>query len=181
MIGKKFVSWGCIALLVLVAGCGFKLRGSYSLPAELKVLYLESHEPYGDFTKVLERTLKSRGVLLKITPAQAPVILGILSDGFDLGSIDNRATEQKHFRQVTYTVTYQLNLPTGEIIIGPESIRVQRDQIVDINQVQQDEQELLLLQQDIRRDAVPRLLARLSSTRSVDALKEYIHVKSEDE
>ena len=64
---------GAVALLALalLAGCGFQLRGSASLPTEMATTWLKPADPTSPFTRELELLLRANGVTLAHHPARA--------------------------------------------------------------------------------------------------------------
>jgi outer membrane lipopolysaccharide assembly protein LptE/RlpB len=72
-----------IAALVLISalgGCGFQLAGSEHLPAVLAKPYLSVKDPYTDFAREFERSLKSSGALLQLGRQDATATIEVTRD-----------------------------------------------------------------------------------------------------
>ena len=77
-------------------------------------------------------------------------------------SVDPTTGKGREF-EVTYSITFSLRSVEGEVLLRRQSIELQRDYLFDVDQVIGKSQEEGLLQAEMRRDAVQRILRRIES------------------
>jgi LPS-assembly lipoprotein len=150
-----------IALLctLLIAGCGFQLRGAATLPFE--TLYVQA--PVGSqfaqqfkrvvaassSTKIIDDPKAAEATLVLVSELREKVILSLSGTG--------RVSEY----QLRYRMTYRmLNKATAEILPSTE-IALKRDFSFSDQDTLSKESEEALLFRDMQNDAVQQLLRRL--------------------
>jgi LPS-assembly lipoprotein len=149
-----------LSTAVLLAGCGFHLRGQAGMPFD--TLYLDAANPNTPFTRELRRNLEANKVKLVNTAEQADVVLNIVSETPDkqilsLGG-SGRVNEFKLFYRVSmraYDLKQQDWIPAEEIVMY-------RDYSYDDTKVLAKEAEETLLYQSMRTDMVQQIVRRLS-------------------
>ncbi len=161
-----------LLLLILaftLTGCGFHLRGYEPLPAQLKILYLQTNAPYDDFTKQIKTMLSSAKVTLVEHSVAAPLTLQILTEGSSSQLTGTSASGQTNTYSLAYSVTYQILNRQGAVIQAPQIVTVTRSYSVTSNQVLGDTnvQNNLIIQ--MQRDAIYQIMNRL---RSPETLRE---------
>ena len=166
---KKII---CILLCLILAGCGFHLRGHEPLPPQLHVLYIQSDNPYGAFTKLLNRTLHGIGIILAKSSKDAPYTLQIISETSNQELTSQGASGQLSTYLLTYSVVYQLLDVHGRVISGPTTVTASRSYSAAANQILGDTNVQSSLKSDMQLDAVVQLLNHLRSRNSVQALKQ---------
>lgn len=154
----------------LLTGCGFHLRGHEPLPPQLHTLYVKSDNPYGAFTKSLERTLHGIGVIVVQDPKQAPYTLQILSEDFSQELTSQGASGQLSTYVLVYTVSYQLVAINGTIIKGPSIVTSTRSYSAASNQISGDINIQNSLKDDMQLDAVVQILTHLRARSTVQLL-----------
>ena len=147
--------------VVLLAGCGFHLRGQVALPYST----LHVSGPSGtSLTNSLTRVLRSSGVRLVDRKEDAEVTLVILSDVKEKSilslSAAGRAQEYELRERVSFRIITagEPDLPAGEIIS-------QRSISFNDAQVLAKESEESLLYRDMENDVVQQLLRRLQAAK----------------
>lgn len=150
----------CLFIVVL-AGCGFHLRGQVALP------YSTLHISGPSATSVsnsLKRVLRSSGVRLVDRQEDAEVTLVILSDVREKSilslSAAGRAQEYELRQRLSYRIITagEPDLPAGEILS-------QRSISFNDAQVLAKESEENLLYRDMENDVVQQLLRRLQAAK----------------
>lgn len=123
------------SLALLLTGCGFKPRSPEDVPPALRVLYLDSPNPYAPLTVQLERALKALKVRFVNSPHEAPVTLRIVSNAFTytLPNIVNSGMAYTYSYRLF--VTYELENAKGTIIYGPRRINISRSLLQNANQL----------------------------------------------
>ena len=148
-------------LALVIAGCGFHLRGNATLP--YSTLYVSG--PSGTaLTRSLTRVLKSSGVKLVERQEDAEVGLIILSDTREKSILSlsgaGRAQEYELRERVSFRIVTAKDpdLPASEIVT---------QRVISFNdaQVLAKESEEALLYRDMENDTVQQLLRRLQAAK----------------
>jgi len=150
------------ALIILGAGCGFQMRGSYTLPFES--IYISGPE-HSLTTINLKRAIRSSNARLADNPKEAeaifiptgefrmPIILSLSSSG--------RVRE----RRLRYVYGYRVTNNRGQDLIPPSTIELTRDLTYADSAVLAKEQEEALLWQDMEQSLIQQLMRRLSAAK----------------
>ena len=151
-----------IALLIL-AGCGFQLRGVSSLPFD--TLYIDGGgNPVlagevgravraGSQTKLTEKADDAQAVLQLLPATQEKRILALSGAG--------RVREY----QLIYRVKFRLFDKEGRNLTPNQPIELRRDMTYDDTQVLAKQQEELLLFNDMQKDALVQLMRRIAAAK----------------
>lgn len=148
-------------LVLILAGCGFHLRGQATLP--YATLFVSG--PSGtSLTRSLPRVLKSSGVKVVERKEDAEVSLIVLSDTREKSILSlsgaGRAQEYELRERVSFRIvtTKEPDLPASEIV-------TQRTISFNDAQVLAKESEESLLYRDMENDTVQQLLRRLQAAK----------------
>lgn len=148
-------------LVLILAGCGFHLRGQATLP--YATLFVSG--PSGtSLTRSLTRVLKSSGVKVVERKEDAEVSLIVLSDTREKSILSlsgaGRAQEYELRERVSFRIvtTKEPDLPASEIV-------TQRTISFNDAQVLAKESEESLLYRDMENDTVQQLLRRLQAAK----------------
>lgn len=150
-----------VVLAALVAGCGFHLRGTASLPQES--LYI-SGPAYSAFANDLKRAIRAgTGTRIADDAADADATLFIL--GENRAKLILTLTQQGTVRefQLRYSVLYRLADKAGKELMPPSEIVTIRSYVYNDQSVLASESEETILYRDMQQDAVQQLLRRLAS------------------
>jgi LPS-assembly lipoprotein len=106
--------------LLLLAGCGFHLRGVLKLPPELDSTYIQSDAPNSEFTQILQRLLIANHINVVNTPKEATAILTLsdVSSSNALTSISGGAQAGQYtlYGSVQFSV---IDAKTKRVLIKP--------------------------------------------------------------
>lgn len=151
-----------LPLLLLLAACGFQMRGAVSVPAEMARTYVASDDQRSLFYRRLRESLRGAGVNVVDSEAEATATFSILSDipGQRVLSVSARNVPREF--EVFYTVYYTVQTETATIL-EPRSQTLTRDYTWDETQVLGKEKEEELLREAIVADLVRIVLIQLSS------------------
>ena len=151
-------------LVAVLAGCGFQLRGAYTLPYESLYLAVAESSVVG---AGLKRAIRSTGTRLADNPkdaqatfqptaeAREPVILSLSSSG--------RVREKR----LRYRYAYRVIDNKGRDLVLPGVIELNRDLTYADSAVLAKTQEEELLWRDMESDLVQQLMRRLAATKPV--------------
>jgi len=155
---RTALSAGSIAFAtLLLASCGFHLRGQASLPFE--TLYV-SGSPV--FANQVARAVRA-GSTTRITdnPKEAQATLQILSEARERVILSLSAAGRVREITLRYRVSYRLTDAAGRDFIPTSEIALNRDLTYDDTDVLGKEQEEALLYRDMQKDAVQQMVRRL--------------------
>jgi LPS-assembly lipoprotein len=149
-----------IALAAMLASCGFRPSGPPKLP--FQNLYI-SAPAYSSFAAELKRHIASgsQGKLAEDAKA-ADAVLDILNEAQETVILSLDVSGRVAEYQLRYRVTYRLHDNANKDWIPQSEILLQRDLTYDDQAVLAKENEMNLLFQAMKEDAVKQMMRRLS-------------------
>ena len=148
-----------LALLAVGAaplgGCGFALRGSGDLPAELRHPYIQTPKQSAFLRRELRQQLTLRGATVVDTAAAASAVLRILEDDSGQRILSVTTTGGPEEFEVYSVVRFELTVD-GKRTHGPTTLTLRRDYTFNKNDVLGKRREYETL-----RDALARAMAGL--------------------
>ncbi len=151
--------------LALLAGCGFQLRGSYSLPYESIYLAMPEHSELGaglkrairasDSTRIADTPDDAQARFVPTTDAREKIILSVSGTG--------RVRELR----LRYRYSYRIIDSKGRDLVPANDIELVRDLTYDDSNVLAKEQEEGLLWRDMQSDMVQQIMRRLAAVKPV--------------
>lgn len=150
-------------LSLLLAGCGFHLRGYEPIPCQLRILYLQTDQPYSPLSKKIKQTLQSVGICVVPTRQQAPITLQILCSDFAQAITNVGSSGQVTTYLLTQTISYQLTDSNCRVIQCPQTASTTRTYSIAANQILGDTAALNSLRNDMQRDVIYQILNHLRS------------------
>jgi len=150
----------CAALL---AGCGFQLRGSATLPFE--TLYidipptnqigvdLKRNLRAGTNTRITEIRSEAQAIITAVSESRTKTILSINSSG-----------RVREFR-LRYGFSYSLIDAKGQPLAPPANLALERDYSFSDDQILAKEAEEALLYRDMQSDLVQQIIRRLAAVK----------------
>lgn len=160
-----------IALLctLLIAGCGFKLRGAADLPFD--TLFVQA--PVGSqFAQQFKRVVTyGSGTKIVDDPKTATATLVLVSEAREKSILSLSGSGRVREFQLRYRMTYRMvNKAAAETIPATE-IALTRDFSFNDQDTLSKESEEALLFRDMQNDAVQQLVRRLQAARLTPASK----------
>jgi LPS-assembly lipoprotein len=151
-----------VGLLLAVAGCGFHLQGSGSLPPALAKTYLASAAPHSDFLVSLTEALRLHGSDVVAARDQAEAVLSVAADqtGQRVLSVTARNIPREY--EVFYSVTFSLQVGEQRLIDN-ESLVVTRSYTYDETQVLAKAAEEEILRRSLAEDLARRVVRRIEA------------------
>ena len=148
---------------LLIAGCGFQLRGQADLPFER--IYVET-EGFSLFAAELRRVVQTgNAVEVMDTAEQAQVVLKVLADRREKTILSlSRSGSVSEF-QLLYQVSYRVMDNRMKDLVAPSEISLRRIMTYDDTEILGKESEEQMLFSDMQDDAVQQMLRRLSVLR----------------
>ena len=155
-----------IVLVSLLAGCGFELRGSASLPTEMERTRLELSDADSRFARELRLLLEANGVTVVDAAAEDAAVLRVSRERISRRALTVSGNARVREYELVFELGFSLTDPDGARLLSNETLRLVRD-------FQFDEQEILgasneedLLREDLRRSMAAAVIRRLEAVRT---------------
>lgn len=151
-----------IALLLIVAGCGFQLQGALTVPPVMERTYISAADRHSGFYRDLRAAFRAAGIEVVDSSADATATFTISFDQTDQRVLSVSARNVPTEYEVYYTVEYSLH--SGEKgLLDMQSLTLTRDYTYDSTLVLGKGQEEELLREAIVDDLVRIVLKQISA------------------
>jgi len=151
------------ALVLMLAGCGFQLRGTANLPEAMSTTWVQVQDPTSAFARELELLLRGNGVEIAQGPGEEAAQLEIMRERITRRALTISDQARVREFEIVFDLQFRLLDSSGAVLLGPETLRLARD-------FQFDEQEILgaateeeLLREELRRSMAANLIRRLEA------------------
>ncbi|MFO7762125.1 MAG: LPS assembly lipoprotein LptE [Wenzhouxiangellaceae bacterium] len=158
-----FPALAALGLVLVLTGCGFQLRGTANLPEEMATTWVQVEDPTSAFARELELRLRGNGVELAESPGEGVAELHILRERITRRALTISEDARVREFELVFDLRFRLVGPSGDSLLGPESLRMRRD-------FQFDEQEILgaateeeMSREELRRSMAAALIRRLEA------------------
>ena len=150
-------------LLAGVSGCGFHLRGSAALPAEMDVVYITGSTPWnslvGEFTEALvahdARVTRERG--------EATAVLRIISNDSKQQLLSVNTAGKVLEYELRQTIVFSVTTADGHPLIEPQRVTLSRDYLYNNNDILGKEREKKVVLQTLQKNLVNLAMLRIAA------------------
>lgn len=156
------------ALLFLLHGCGFHLRGMCAVPCEIKMISIDPNDPGNPFQRVLRQVLKTNGIIVANCAEQTKGsnILKLSPENFIDRSVAYGSSNNVVRATLQLRLTYEVLDKNCQVIIPCNTIEVERDVTINTSRsILSTENERLLVKQDLYNDAALLIVRQLSNAK----------------
>ena len=116
-----------LALAIVIASCGWQLRGTPSLPDEMAVIYISSSNPHGAFSRELRRLLGSGDSEITWNREEATAIVRVISTDSSRQVLSVNLAGRPEEIRVVYQVEFEVRTAEGDTIIERQRMQLHRD------------------------------------------------------
>ncbi|HEC58150.1 hypothetical protein LCGC14_0523970 [marine sediment metagenome] len=150
-------------VLVVMAGCGFQLRGDVPLPDNLKVMYIQGINIQSGMGLELKRSLKQNGIHVVNNYEKGSALLTILENTYErrVLSVGNNAKVNEY--ELYGSLQFKVTDDQGKLIVEPFKVQAIRDYQFDQTQVLSSDGEEAFLREQINQQLIDSVLRRLSA------------------
>ena len=164
---RTLLAWLPAPAALLLAGCGFRLRGVQQF--SFRTLYITAPDN-SPLARELRRTLQGAGDAVQVLSdpvqkAQAEAILEVLSEQRERSVVGLNASGQVRELQLRLRLRFRLVTPGGEERIPETELLQQRDISYNETIALAKEAEEALLYRNMQTDIVQQLLRRLAAVK----------------
>lgn len=151
-----------LAMLAILAGCGFHLRQPAQLPAVMQRTFIVDHGGNAELVRELRRGLTTPATAVTDDAAQATAVLNILSAQRFQRVLSVSNTGQPLEYQVAYQVRFSLTA-AGKPLIEPATLTLTRNYAYDVANVLGDTEQAEVLYAALERNMAQRIMYRLEA------------------
>jgi len=157
------LAWLLVAWLL--AGCGFQLRGSAALPAEMAVTYIQSNQPLSTLVDDFATALKARDVSVTGQRAHATAVLRILDNEVEKRVLSVNTAGKVLEYELRQTVTFAVATAANQPLMEEQSVTLSRDYLYSNTDILGKQREDEQVRRTLQRNVVNMALLRLSVAR----------------
>jgi LPS-assembly lipoprotein len=150
-------------IILTLSACGFHLRTPVELPSELKLIYIESDQPYAPFEQVLRRQLQESHIQLVNNPNPESATLKIISRSLTTSLISISTSTATSQYNLTFSITYQLLDRNNNIIIPASTLSSANTYSASNSQMLGASNQQDILAVSLRKNVIFLLMNRLAS------------------
>ena len=140
----------------LVSACGFRLRGSVTLPEDFRNIYVEAPTEISDELAII---LDSGGGTVAKTSGEADGVIKVQSENYQqrVVAVDATTGKAREF-ELIYSLEFSVRMKDGTMLVPSEHLVVRRNFVFDPTAVIGATQNVDALRVDMRRDAAQRIV-----------------------
>ena len=155
--------WNILLALLLLYGCGFHLRGTGQISAQLGMLHVTAINAYGELVQKLESALTRSGVSIERDKSVAPYSLRIIGEKNTrrAATTTSRITVAEY--ELRLLVEFQLENLDGDLIIPPSSLVTERVYALDQANLVGSNDEEELLKEEMQDEIVDKIIRRVEA------------------
>lgn len=159
----KRLKWlALLPAISVLAACGFQMQGAFHAPAGMDRTYIATDDRHSQFFREFEKELRSAGVELAESAADATAIFTISFDDTAQRVLSVSARNVPTEYEVFYTVTYSLDSGTTSLL-PQQTLTLTRDYTYDPTLVLGKAHEEELLRAAIVDDLVRIVMKQIST------------------
>lgn len=153
-----------VMLALMLAACGFQLRGAQPLPFTSLYVPADSWE----MGALLKRNIRALGsTQLVESPQEAQAVFTLIGEAREKNILSLSGTGRVREFQLRYRLAFRVHDLKGKEFIAPTEIVLVRDISFSDDQVLAKGHEEALLYRDMRNDMVQQLMRRLTAVKPV--------------
>ena len=161
---RQVLVWLLAVFMVsALSGCGFHLRGSDALPAEMSVTYIQSGDPYGTLVDDFADALRARGIQVTEERATATAVLRTIKNkvGRKVLSVNTsgKVLEYQLSQTVRFSVATAENLP----VVEPQTVTLTRAYLYSSTDVLGSERERVAVRNTLQKNLVHIAMLRVAA------------------
>ena len=164
MAGPRSPVLGALLLCVLLAGCGFQLRGSgggTALPDAWQAMSLDSASPNSEFTRILVARFTASGVRW-VDRAEASHRLDLGPERFRQRNLSINAEARAAEFELTLRATFAVFDADGRLLMPPATALVAKQMENDPRNVVGKAEEIRILRDEMRGELAQQIIRRIA-------------------
>ncbi|MDA0788055.1 MAG: LPS assembly lipoprotein LptE [Proteobacteria bacterium] len=160
-------AWLLACIVLLLAGCGFHLRGSGGTAIDLEALHLAAGA-YSEIGERLTEGLTASGVILAPNASDAPYSLYLSDERNSRRGIATTAAISVAEYEIRTEVDIELRAADGRVLIPRTTLVSEQTYDFDVDRLESSAEEESLLRREMRRELAQQIMRRLASVTGRD-------------
>ena len=151
-----------LSLPLLLAACGFQLRGDADLPEEMAKTHMAVDDPYSTLARRVQTMLEQSGVQF-VGPSQATAVLEIPENRVltQVLTIADNARVREY--RVSHTIQFRLTDAEGNELMEMQTLRQAREISFDEQKILASSREQEYLKEDLAENLARQMVNRIES------------------
>lgn len=151
-------------LLLVLAGCGFELRGEASVPDALKTMYIQGVNTQQDYLGLqLKRSLIRNGIQVLDEYQEGAAIFTVIENRYERHVLSVGGDAKVSEYELEAWVVYRVTDDKGELLGEQQRVEARRDYQFDRTQILAMDEQERVLREDLNKQIVQSILRRLSA------------------
>jgi LPS-assembly lipoprotein len=155
---KVMINTVLLASLVFLSACGYHLRGSIALPAEMKSMYLFGVS--SGLSTELQAMLRASDGKVAVAPDQAGIVIKVMKEDMRRRALSIGKTGKSSEVELTYYLRFQFYDNKDTALLDEQTIDLSREFFNDQTAVLAKENEELLIRKEMYRQAARMIMTR---------------------
>lgn len=157
-----------LILSITLMGCGFHLRGSLTIPAYLRTVYIAPYEPYEPLQSMLRMRLKNNNVKILTSPNAKVTMLEISKPSTSQQVLAYGSSGEVQRYKLSVTVSYTLNIRGDKSQQIHRTIVRSRELNRSNNMLLSNEGEEQLVKKELLGEVVSEILRQITAVTTDD-------------
>jgi len=151
------------ALVTLLAGCGFHLRGSAGLPPAMAVTFIKSNDPYSTLVSDFRAALQVHGATVTHERSEATAVLKIQDSDVETRILSVNTAGKVLEYDIKQTLRFSVVTAANQQLVPEQTVSLNRDYIYSNTDVLGKRRESEVVQADLQRNIVNLAMLRISA------------------
>jgi LPS-assembly lipoprotein len=147
----------------MLAGCGFHLRGSASLPPSMAVTYIKSAEPFSTLVDDFAAALKIHDVQVTQERSEATAVLNILDNSVKIGVLSVNTSGKVLEYEIKQTISFSVVTAGNETLVPKQTVTMNRDYIFSSTDVLGSRREEKVVRANLQSNVVNLAMLRIAA------------------
>lgn len=153
----------CLLITSLISACGWHLRGSTNLPANIDSIFVTAEDAHGALITEVRQLLKANNVTAATEASAAPYSLVIVEERDDRRTAGVGSDALTSAYQIILSVDYEIRNREGALLAPMTTATNARTYDYSAGNASSAAQEEALLLREMRRDIAQQMLRRLQA------------------
>ena len=154
----------CVAVVSLLLGaCGFHLRGSDPLPADMSVTYIQGTTEFDPLYDAFRTSLESHGARVTLNRSEATAVLSILENNASTDVQTVNLSGQALEYRLTHNIHFEVTAADGRLLVERQSVTQTRVVKFNVEGLLGSEREGEAIRAELIRDVVNLAMLRITA------------------